>query len=369
MTRLEHVQNVYDKEIEKIKQSELWLHTLENIARYSKFSFAEAMLINAQSENVSIMATMHDWNRFGRHIRRGERSIAVFTSRTDTALKYLFDISQTYGPSIEKSWNIKESADQREKLIRRYNSKYGTDYTELSGVINSVYRSAMESILEDIEREISIFEYQNEAEIKKFISDSAFCIIMTRCGYEIPSDTLDFSSVSEIIPDGLLITAGNLSMKAAHNALMEIENAIRRKDYEQYQIQGHSAGVRGEERSALSEIESAQEQGGVEYKSEESDRYAERTQPLGIGRGEYERIGRTDMGRDSRQSGREGAEIMKAMRKNLPKNWDERVQALAEIQLEAQRQGNELMQELVARLRKAAMTLPHLSDVREWQLP
>lgn len=60
---------------------------------------------------------------------------------------------------------------------------------------------------------------------------------------------------------------------------------------------------------------------------------------------------------------------MKAMRKNLPKNWDERVQALAEIQLEAQRQGNELMQELVARLRKAAMTLPHLSDVREWQLP
>ncbi len=63
------------------------------------------------------------------------------------------------------------------------------------------------------------------------------------------------------------------------------------------------------------------------------------------------------------------AEIMKAMRKNLPKNWDERVQALAEIQLEAQRQGNELMQELVAQLRKAAMTLPHLSDVREWQLP
>ncbi len=98
MTRLEHVQNVYDKEIEKIKQPELWQHTLENIARYYKFSFAEAMLINAQSENVSIMATMHDWNRFGRHIRRGERSIAVFTSRTDTALKYLFDISQTYGP-------------------------------------------------------------------------------------------------------------------------------------------------------------------------------------------------------------------------------------------------------------------------------
>ena len=63
------------------------------------------------------------------------------------------------------------------------------------------------------------------------------------------------------------------------------------------------------------------------------------------------------------------AEIMKAMRKNLPKNWDERVQALAEIQLEAQRQGNELIQELVAQLRKAAMTLPHLSDVREWQLP
>lgn len=306
MTRLEHVQNVYDKEIEKIKQPELWRHTLENISKYYKFSFVEAMLINAQAENATVMASMHDWNRFGRHIIPKERSIAVIAVRTDTALKYLFDISQTYGPSIEKSWNIKESADQRDKLIRRYNSKYGTDYSELSEVINSVYLSTMEDIQENIEKEIGILEPQNADIINKLISDSAFCMIMTRCGFEIPSDTVDFSAVSEIIPDGLLIAAGNLSMRAAHDALMEIENAIRRNDYEQNQIQGNRTGVRGEGRIALSAAESAEKQGGTEYKSEESGRYAERSQSLGFRRSEYERTGRTDLGRDSGQGEQQG---------------------------------------------------------------
>ena len=60
---------------------------------------------------------------------------------------------------------------------------------------------------------------------------------------------------------------------------------------------------------------------------------------------------------------------MEAMRKSLPKEMKERVRRETEIRIEAERQGNELMTELVKQLRIAAMTLPHLSDVGQWQLP
>ena len=62
-------------------------------------------------------------------------------------------------------------------------------------------------------------------------------------------------------------------------------------------------------------------------------------------------------------------EVMEAMRKSLPKELKERVRRETEIRIEAERQGNELMTELVKQLRIAAMTLPHLSDVGQWQLP
>lgn len=308
MSKLKQVREMYDVEIAKIKHPELWQHTIECISRYYKFNFVEALLIHSQVKSATVMATFDNWNRFGRRINGGERGIAVIASRTDTQLKYLFDISQTHGQPIEKRWDIKESEEQRDKVIRRYNSKHGTDYADISGVIDSVYRSALESIREDIEKEVEYFKPENAEIIRKLISDSTFCMIMTRCGYEIPEEMLDFSAISEVIPDGLLIAVGNLSMKAAHEALMEIENAIRRKDYEQSKIQGHRVGVRGEGgRTAVSEVRSPCQQSGAEYQGETGNGYAERSQSLGFGRSEYERSERSYMGRDSRQSEREGS--------------------------------------------------------------
>ena len=66
MKRLDHVRKVYDREIEKIKHPDLWQNTLVNIAKYYKFTFTEAMLINAQVENATVMATLQVWNKYNR---------------------------------------------------------------------------------------------------------------------------------------------------------------------------------------------------------------------------------------------------------------------------------------------------------------
>ena len=307
MSRLEKVREIYDLKFSELKSPENWRNTLKGISKYYKFNFVEAVLIHSQADNVTVMAEMKNWNRFGRYIKMGEHGIAVFTARTDTKLKYLFDIGQTQGKPIEKAWNIRESKQQRERLIDRYNAKYGTGYTKASEVVKDIYSVAMESVKQDIEREIEVYKPENADTIKKFIADSALCLILSRCGFNIPDDKLDFSAVSEIIPDGMLVAAGNLSMKAAHEALMEIENAIRRNDYEQQiQNQGHRLGVRGEGRDILSQAGGTDRQGAAEHYSKESGGYAERNESHSLGYGEHERSLRPDMGGDSGESDRQG---------------------------------------------------------------
>ncbi|MDE7280707.1 MAG: hypothetical protein K2N36_03075, partial [Ruminiclostridium sp.] len=307
MGRLEKGREVYDLKFAELKIPENWRNTLKGISKYYKFNFVEAVLIHSQADNVTVMAEMKNWNKFGRYIKMGEHGIAVFTARTDTKLKYLFDIGQTQGKPIEKAWNIKESKQQRERLINRYNAKYGTGYTKASEVVKDIYSEAMESIKWDIEREIEVYKPENADTIKKFIADSALCLILSRCGFKIPDDKLDFSAVSEIIPDGMLVAAGNLLMKAAHEALMEIENAIRRNDYEQQiQNQGHRLGVRGEERDILSQVGGTDQQSAAEHYGKESGGYAERNESHRLGYGEHERSLRQDMGGDSGESDRQG---------------------------------------------------------------
>lgn len=307
MGKLEKVRDIYDRKFKELKNPENWLSTLRGISRYYKFNFVETLLIHSQSDNVSVMATMQNWNKYGRYVKLGEHSIAVFTSRTDTKLKYLFDINQTHGKPIEKAWNLREYRQQREKLINRFNAKYGTEYTKVYEVVNNVYTRAMKDIRGDIEKEIEVYKPENTDVIKKFIADSALCIVLSRCGFNIPNNRFDFSAVSEIIPDGLLTAAGNLSMKAAHAALMEIENAIRRNDYEQQiQNQGHRLGVRGEGRDLLSEAGGTDQQRAAEYNGTAGDRYAERDEPHSLGYGEHERSLRQDMGGNSTESDRQG---------------------------------------------------------------
>lgn len=218
------------------------------------------MLINAQVENATVMATLQNWNKHGRYVHGGERSIAFFTSRTDTSLKYLFGISQTYGKPIMKRWDLQDP-QQQERLIERYNTKYDTDHAQISDILNSIYNNAMMNIRNEVQETLRGYQLENAATVEKLIADSALCLMMSRYGYEFPEDNLNFSAISTLKSDSLIIAVGNLSMKAAHEALLEIENAIRRKDYE---VQRDGLGIRNEGRTVLSQDGNAQGQSGNE---------------------------------------------------------------------------------------------------------
>ena len=89
-----------------------------------KQSFSDAALIFQQNPYATKVATLETWNRLGRMVNRGERSIAVFGE--DCKCRHLFDITQTNGKRIPDLWRLDESLA-----------------TDVTAVINEKYSAEM----------------------------------------------------------------------------------------------------------------------------------------------------------------------------------------------------------------------------------
>ena len=78
-----------------------------------RLNFCEAMLLTLQNPKAEMCGTIGQWNNIGRYIRCGEHSTAVFRSRTDTQLMYLFNVRQTYGKAYNSKWKLSDCVCQK----------------------------------------------------------------------------------------------------------------------------------------------------------------------------------------------------------------------------------------------------------------
>ena len=80
-------------------------------------------LFFSRTPYASKVATLETWNRLGRTVNRGERSIAVFGE--DCKFCHLFDITQTNGKRIPDLWRLDESLAADVTAV--INEKYGAE--------------------------------------------------------------------------------------------------------------------------------------------------------------------------------------------------------------------------------------------------
>ena len=104
MARVTEISQIYDRKLKALRDPQKWEDTLRRTSNFWRLSFCEAMLLTEQNPNATVCGTLQQWNKCGRYVRRGEKSVAVFKDRTDTQLTYLFDISQTYGAAFNPKW-------------------------------------------------------------------------------------------------------------------------------------------------------------------------------------------------------------------------------------------------------------------------
>lgn len=301
MSRINDVAKIYDLKCAALRDPQVWESTLKRVSNFWRLSFVEAMLLTEQKPKATMCATIDQWNKVGRFIKRGERSAAVFKHRTDTQLMYLFDIDQTYGKAFGAKWKMSESI--ADGLVGLFNDKNGENYVSLEDFLQKSLDKRLSS------------EYNYSSKLipggtaMAFIRESAECICFTRCGIE---KSYNFGNAAAFAGDLPIVEIGNTAVEIAQGVLQPIEQAVRRKEYELYQAGNGGRHLRypirgGQERTAEPELRELRQSADDPARAE-SGRSDERVRPDGSGYDQYERTLSDDLEGDRGESGERSPE-------------------------------------------------------------
>ena len=116
MTRKEKIskaKELYDIELSKLQNNaERWKEFLDFSSNFYKYSFIENILMFTQRPDVTMCATIEQWNSVGRWVNKGAKGIRLIDNQTDEiALKYVFDVKDTHGDAkvIFRKWSAEEN--------------------------------------------------------------------------------------------------------------------------------------------------------------------------------------------------------------------------------------------------------------------
>ena len=110
-----------EKGVEALLNSDRWIEHLKFQAKFHGYSWGNCFLIRAQYPGATYVAGIKAWNRMGRHVKKGERGIAILApcfkkEKVETEdgeveevkrlsgfrVAYVFDIKQTEGETAAR---------------------------------------------------------------------------------------------------------------------------------------------------------------------------------------------------------------------------------------------------------------------------
>ena len=120
--RLRDIHEQLQQGVHALTTSDDWQRALSFAARFHAYSFGNALLIQAQRPEATLVAGFQRWRELGRHVRRGEHGIAILApivarrhdAENDTGdepervvrffkVAHVFDVSQTDGNELPRT--------------------------------------------------------------------------------------------------------------------------------------------------------------------------------------------------------------------------------------------------------------------------
>ncbi len=140
--------NAFDELVKSVEagKSQTLKQYLEAMARFHRYSLGNAILIACQKAEATHVAGFRAWQRFGRHVRKGEHGIAIMAPvvyRREPALNdkvnededdevvttfktaYVFDISQTDGKPLPEFARVQGDPDEFLSRLKQYVAERG----------------------------------------------------------------------------------------------------------------------------------------------------------------------------------------------------------------------------------------------------
>lgn len=129
-----------------VRNEHNWRDYLAFASQFHKHSFDNILLVYAQDEDVSILATQKQWAAIGRNLIPRAKGVAVCVYRNaKLTLDYLFDVSQTTGKEIHPTdWQL--SDEMKEALTERLSYAHGFPK---QGFSQALYAMASESVADN----------------------------------------------------------------------------------------------------------------------------------------------------------------------------------------------------------------------------
>jgi antirestriction protein ArdC len=155
--------------VDKLTSSEEWLRYLDVQRRFHRYSFGNCLLIAMQRADATQVAGFHRWLELGRHVRKGEKGIAILapivnrlrvededgeeqtivSSPRAFHVVHVFDVAQTDGDELPElpCHRLEGEGAARDELTHYAQSLgYRVDFAELPGETNGQCNHATSTI-------------------------------------------------------------------------------------------------------------------------------------------------------------------------------------------------------------------------------
>lgn len=222
-----------------VRNEHNWRDYLAFASQFHKHSFDNILLVYAQDEDVSILATRKQWAAIGRNLIPRAKGVAVCVYRNaKLTLDYLFDVSQTTGKEIHPTdWQL--SDEMKEALTERLSYAHGFPK---QGFSQALYAMARESVadnynhfLQELKQETKGHLFTEipaggfEAQYIQLLTDSISYFIGKKC--HLPDEEIQLSdgmaTVSHFNTLPLVAHLGTAVTALSKGILLEVERNIK----------------------------------------------------------------------------------------------------------------------------------------------
>lgn len=233
--KLNAAKQIYQDVMNRIcSDKEEWKAFLEFSSKFYKYSFTENLLMFGQDRDITMCATLPEWNSIGRWVKLKSKSIKILRDTEENVeLDYVFDVKDTYARrDIPNAYTDKKlemfkwtaTEEQAREILNNYFHYENAESLE-STVINYVATE-----LNNSELLLNLSEEEMLAlkpEFFEMVIKNTTYQVATRCGIKIEDTDRLFEDYKEMANPTVINILGNCINHCSSELLRIIEYKIK----------------------------------------------------------------------------------------------------------------------------------------------
>lgn len=212
-----------------------WKEFLEFSSRFYKYSFTENLLMFAQNPDVTMCATLEEWNSIGRWVKPHSTSMKILRdTENEIALDYVFDVSDTYARKdipnayTDERLQIFKWKATEEQVVQILNTYFNNENIDKLETIVAGY---MATAIDDSELLLNLTDEEEQMVLKpeflELMIKNTTYQVATRCGIEIDNTERIFAEFETFENPTAMNIIGNCINHCSSELLKIIEYKMK----------------------------------------------------------------------------------------------------------------------------------------------